>query len=124
MPRAIFFPDETRRRLWKIAKRDGGPTCVWCSRQLSLTKGVPNTPSATTVDHIIPHSICRRNDRDVLVLACYRCNNRRGDMDAIDFLRFCKRMGWRVRETVIRDAIDRAWSTQESVRIKSLQMRA
>lgn len=108
----VSFSDGTRDRLCKIARRDGGPFCIWCSRQLSLTKGVPNTDGATTVDHIIPHSICRRNDRDVLVLACYRCNNKRGNMDAMEFMRFCRGMGWAFREAIIRQAIDRAWDTQ------------
>lgn len=48
------------------------PFCHWCQADLS------QTPSAATVDHVIPLARGGTNDRKNLVLACYTCNQERG----------------------------------------------
>ncbi len=67
-------------RIRKLLKRDGD-RCHWCRVRL-----VADAPEAAwdrlTVDHVVPRSRGGRNALTNLVLACGRCNRRRGAMPA------------------------------------------
>lgn len=56
-----------KRKLW----RDRPHVCHWCKRALSF--------SAATVDHLVARSRGGSNQRNNLVLACFACNNTRGN---------------------------------------------
>lgn len=70
----------TRRGLFK--KFHG--KCHYCDRPLQWGKGFSNS---ATIDHIIPRARGGSYVKSNLVLACFRCNNLRGDMSYGGFLR-------------------------------------
>lgn len=54
--------------------------CVYCGEQVTLSAGKPE-PSSATCDHFIPRSRGGKNGKGNQVLACYSCNQAKGDMD-------------------------------------------
>jgi len=68
-----------RKRLYRRARREKlprliekyGDRCFWCGHNLA--------PEAITVDHYIPLSKGGSNKTDNLRLACYGCNQKRGN---------------------------------------------
>lgn len=55
-----------------------GDTCFWCGKTVLLDVEQEH-PDRATVDHLIPVSRGGGGGRENLRVACYRCNNRRGD---------------------------------------------
>lgn len=83
-------PARKRSLLIRLHGREGG-RCFYCDKHVNLhTIGSCSTrwpdPNAATLDHFIPRSRGGRNSFDNMVLACFSCNNARGDMSALDFL--------------------------------------
>lgn len=54
--------------------------CVYCGTHVRIRPGKPQ-PDAATCDHFIPVSKGGHGGRSNLVLACYACNQAKGDMD-------------------------------------------
>lgn len=80
-------------RRWKLRAAmmlEQSGLCFYCDRLMAIYHGDPKpTPDdAATFDHIIPMSVDPnlKRSRGNLVLACYECNNQRGDMAADAFL--------------------------------------
>jgi 5-methylcytosine-specific restriction endonuclease McrA len=72
-----------------LALRDG-TNCFYCSVRLSFpkrSKKRQDQPTDATIDHIIPKAHGGSSGRHNIVLACFACNNERGDKDAAEFLR-------------------------------------
>jgi endonuclease I len=59
--------------------------CYWCKQECREESGHPNT---ATIEHITPRSKGGSNEMDNLAMACYNCNNRRGNEDWFKFLVF------------------------------------
>ena len=59
-----------RRKLYALVKRDG-TSCFWC--------GVQTQDGALTLDHLVPVSKGGSHHLSNLVLACQRCNEKRGN---------------------------------------------
>jgi 5-methylcytosine-specific restriction endonuclease McrA len=56
--------------------------CCYCGDRMD---GQKNDPNAPTFEHVVPKSQGGSNEEDNLVIACQRCNNRRGsEMAGID----------------------------------------
>ena len=70
-----YFTDSGRRL--KIYRRDNGH-CVYCLIQIDENSFV--------VDHIIPMSKGGTNIKNNLVTSCASCNERKTDLDAVEFL--------------------------------------
>jgi hypothetical protein len=81
--------------------RDGSK-CVWCSRQLGLTRG------DATLDHVIPKSRGGLNMIDNYVLACQRCNSKRKSKRAEAWANDCERQGLLVQREHLEAALSRA----------------
>lgn len=67
-----------RDRLWDVQ----GGRCAYCLRNLTrgILKADGSVPdSSATVDHVHPRSRGGTSERSNLVLACYGCNQRKGD---------------------------------------------
>ncbi|MFN6540705.1 MAG: HNH endonuclease [Nostoc sp. EkiNYC01] len=73
------YSPRRHKRLYRKARRDKLPRliekyglkCFWCDCHL--------TPSIMTIDHYIPLSLGGSNRTDNLRLACYGCNQKRGN---------------------------------------------
>ena len=73
----------TIRKRQQLIERDGGTHCYYCGVAFDQTikKRVP------TIDHLIPEAQGgHRTDLSNLVLACFRCNTKKGAMTAEAFL--------------------------------------
>lgn len=57
--------------------------CYWCG--VRLTRGGTGRPTSATKDHLTPKSR-GGNSRENKVPCCYRCNNRKGDMTAEEYV--------------------------------------
>lgn len=83
----MSWGSKVRQRV-NVYRRENG-RCFYCDDPVSLethTPGVPFPHHMATVDHIIPK--CEggtRSERNA-VCACWRCNNKRGNMPADQFL--------------------------------------
>ena len=55
-----------------------GDTCFWCGKVVRLDVEQEH-PDRATVEHLIPDSRGGGGGRENLRVACYGCNNRRGD---------------------------------------------
>ncbi len=63
----------------RLRHRDGD-RCFWCGTGFVMGWTGPTLPDdAPTIDHVIPRSKGGTNDLDNLLLACNKCNNKRGD---------------------------------------------
>ena len=69
------FGPATRSRL---AQRDGAK-CAYCGKGVSVDRA--------TIDHVVPLKMGGDNDTGNLVLACSRCNGKKGSMDARSYVR-------------------------------------
>ena len=58
-------------------------TCYYCHCEVRFTE--PRTASSPTVDHKIPRGRGGRHAQFNLVLACYSCNHKKGDMTEEEF---------------------------------------
>ncbi len=75
-----------RRQIRKRLLRRDGPWCFWCGIRISNEHACPPLPDQCTVDHIVPFSAGGALHDDNSVLACWSCNNERGDMPAEQWL--------------------------------------
>jgi 5-methylcytosine-specific restriction endonuclease McrA len=64
-----------RRQLWQ-ARRG---LCHYCGIATKLRAESQSDPLLATLDHVIPESKGGTSALTNLVLACYRCNNEKGD---------------------------------------------
>lgn len=62
---------------WEIYKRERGK-CFYCDMKLKFKKA--------TIDHIKPKSYGGELSKNNTVIACYTCNQKRGNMPADIFL--------------------------------------
>lgn len=69
------FYQMTQSKLARIWERDS-KQCHWCGAATILTRH--SIPNQATMDHVLPSSKGGSNDEGNLVLACLRCNNKRG----------------------------------------------
>ena len=74
------------RRVLRTIKRDGGE-CVWCRRSLEFGD------SQLTIDHVLPKGSGGPAWPENEVLACYKCNHRRGSTPPAMFLEECEERG-------------------------------
>ena len=56
--------------------------CYWCKKPVQIVKMPPFPPHAATRDHVIPKAFGGGNTQDNIVIACRRCNSRRGSSAA------------------------------------------
>lgn len=73
--------DKERRQCF----RDQFECCPYCGRDMVLT-WIKSHPLAATVDHMQPKSLGGTDNHRNKVLACQRCNNRKGSKALIVFL--------------------------------------
>lgn len=66
-----------RPQVKKIYKASGG-VCEYCLN--------PVAESEATVDHVVPKSRRGGNEVENLALACYDCNQAKGDLTALEFV--------------------------------------
>lgn len=64
----------------ELAERDGA-SCFYCGTAFAVDL------ADATFDHLVPYARFPRNLRVNLVLACYPCNQTKGDQQPHDFLR-------------------------------------
>ncbi|WP_048428202.1 HNH endonuclease [Methylobacterium indicum] len=69
----------------RLLKRDG-PHCFWCGIRFCEERTNPALPDQCTIDHIVPTSAGGAIEDSNSVLACWSCNNERGDMPAEQWL--------------------------------------
>lgn len=74
---------ERRRQHARILARDGA-ACFWCERLTfnPTRSGSGLLAGSRTLDHFICRSHGGSDDDDNIVIACYRCNQKRGDRTA------------------------------------------
>ncbi len=63
----------------EFLKDNKNAKCIYCRRKLH--------PDSATTDHIVPISEGGNNTQVNLVVVCFDCNNERGNMKFIDYLR-------------------------------------
>lgn len=86
-PRTILGQNETLMRKAKLRfvfERDR-KRCNWCDRVTRIVKPKAghNPPSdMATIDHIVTKLRGGGDNPENVMLACFRCNNRRGNTDA------------------------------------------
>lgn len=99
-----WIPWSKRRELLssELRERDS-EQCVWCSALLA--------EGEETLEHVVPAGRGGPKHADNLMLACGRCNNRRGVTPALAHLAQLEREGAAVRSSVVRQAVERAWSS-------------
>ena len=56
--------------------------CCYCGCSMNESHGKSNS---VTVEHVTPKSMGGTDNQENLVAACYKCNNRRGTLNAFDF---------------------------------------
>jgi hypothetical protein len=77
---------DDRHRLRRDLYREQGHRCYYCRRPITLKPQFQQAPDYATFDHKEPVSRGGTDRRDNIVLACRRCNERKGDMTAAEFL--------------------------------------
>lgn len=60
--------------------------CYYCG--LTVEQREPPHPRAATLDHLLPLSKGGKSAMSNLVLACFRCNNEKGDLTETEYRRF------------------------------------
>lgn len=83
---------ERRALVRAIARRDGSMACFYCEHELVEDAKEGDDEWKATLDHFIPRARRGTDALENLVLACQRCNHRKGDemslvMDVIRALR-------------------------------------
>lgn len=63
----------------EFLKDNRNAKCIYCGRKLH--------PDSATTDHIIPISEGGNNTQVNLVVVCFDCNNERGNMKFVDYLK-------------------------------------
>lgn len=53
--------------------------CWHCGQPMSRKVGNHKNPMGVTTEHLVPKSRGGTSDRDNIVAACWRCNQKRGD---------------------------------------------
>lgn len=76
-PRKARWMRQLREHLWG---KQGG-RCYYCPCRMTMPRSGPGSlrPSDATMDHMRPRSAGGRDTPDNLVLACYACNQAKGD---------------------------------------------
>lgn len=59
--------------------------CCWCGSVMTEERKRWNS---STTEHVHPKSQGGPDDAENFAVACNRCNNKRGDMDTEDFMKF------------------------------------
>jgi 5-methylcytosine-specific restriction endonuclease McrA len=81
---ALNSRQKRRLRLAKAQKK----RCYYCGCRMTfrISHNGALPPTAATFEHIIPVSQGGSSHSDNLVIACFSCNNARGDRDARDMM--------------------------------------
>lgn len=84
MPRYKSAHAKTQGIIRELMKRDG-ELCVYCQRKtyLAMYDGEPKA----TIDHFVPKSKGGINHIDNYVLACSTCNNKKKDLEPLEFMK-------------------------------------
>jgi hypothetical protein len=82
----------------QLIERDG-PACVWCGRQLCR--------SDLTLEHVVPRSRGGHMTPENALLACRRCNRRRGSRPVDAYARELLREGAAVDVEALRRSLER-----------------
>lgn len=82
MQKAPARPRHRKELYNKLALRDGGPFCFYCTVMLENQI----TSRRMTLDHVVPLSRGGLNDMENLVLACSACNTHKGSMTVDEYL--------------------------------------
>lgn len=109
-------PSPKKRKKWKGGKknlkayrwRKQGRACAYCKRPMPLAHA--------TLDHVFPRSKSKHEnpDRDDnLIVACFFCNNTRGDMEFVAFLKLIEQLKadnklgptWHLNKTKLRKTL-------------------
>jgi hypothetical protein len=94
--------DPTKLSLAQAVVARDGEDCAWCGLALKADDW------GVTLDHVIPRSQDGLWEVDNLLLACDRCNSRRGAKSAAKWLGHCRARGLAVKVAVVEAAIARA----------------
>lgn len=89
----------------QLIGRDGH-RCVWCGMGLAA-HGKSKGDRYATADHVIPKSKDGRNSIRNYVLACNRCNNRRGTTPIDEWMSMCLIDGMDVQRDLVEAALGR-----------------
>lgn len=79
------------KRLIRYFNEQAG-NCAYCLYQMTLELGYENT---ATIDHFEPTSKGGLKKRFNEIAVCSKCNNRKGNRDPIEYLRWRARHFWR-----------------------------
>jgi 5-methylcytosine-specific restriction endonuclease McrA len=74
---AARHPKHQKRAVKRATMRDCSRRCVYCA--------TPLTPEFATLDHVLPVSRGGTHAPGNLVIACFRCNQLKGDALPLDF---------------------------------------
>jgi 5-methylcytosine-specific restriction endonuclease McrA len=77
-----------------VLDRDGG-RCVWCRREISKSL------VRATTDHLVPRLKGGPSWLENELVACSRCNKRRGHASPAAWINVCRRNGWEPDEEVV-----------------------
>lgn len=76
-----------RRRKERLFAEQNG-LCYYCQNPMRLVHGANGEPDLATLDHVVPLSAGGpRGPTLNTVVACYQCNNERGNRSSRKFLR-------------------------------------
>lgn len=72
------IPDHLRRAFREKLRAAQNDRCHWCSRVMHFAIDKRASKLYATFDHVTPRCQGGSNALDNLVLACFKCNHRRG----------------------------------------------
>lgn len=100
----------------ELIERDG-PTCVWCGRELWRRD--------LTLEHVVPRSRGGHLTPENALVACRRCNRRRGSRPVDAYVRELLREGAEVDVAALRRSLDRLTRSERRVHrdVASRQLR-
>ena len=74
------------RRRWRRQQLEiQAGLCFYCGTEMTVgaARGQPRMPSDITIDHYVPKALSGSNHPDNLVLACFKCNQRKGSKSPV-----------------------------------------
>jgi len=89
-----------------LIERDG-PGCVWCGRELWRRD--------LTLEHVVPRSRGGHMTEENALVACRRCNKRRGSRPVDAYVRELLREGTAVNVPVLRESLARLAASSRRV---------
>lgn len=83
-PVRVSYASDNQKKVRRLMERDG-VNCVYCGKECFLS--VYGKEPVATLDHFVPKSKGGSDSMTNLVMACFPCNNRKGDMDPHEFMK-------------------------------------